>query len=226
VHQYEEIHLGAAVWNRGNVLLGIYGQWHGHFSGDRRWVTMDLGLALSHDAVHYAEPVRDFRLIPAREQPNSPSGVGPALMQGQGMENIGDQTLYWYSLWRGTEGSGVRLVTWPRDRIGMLKPFHPGDPQAISCPIQVLEGRGSVAVNASGLGQYSRLRISLLDEGCRPLPGFSGDDAAVIDANGFETSLRWKGGDAILPAHGRVRLDVRFDGIRPEDCRLHAVYVR
>ena len=29
----------------------------------------------------------------------------------------------------------------------------------------------------------------------------------------------------ILPALGRVLLDVHFDGIRAEDCQLHAVYV-
>src|SRR5439155_8820281 len=52
-NQQEEVHLGAALWNRGNVLVGIYGQWHGHPSGDRRWVGIDLGLALSHDAIHF-----------------------------------------------------------------------------------------------------------------------------------------------------------------------------
>ena len=224
-HQYEEIHLGAAMWNRGNVIIGIYGQWHGHFSGDRRRLTMDLGLALSYDAIHYHEPIPGFRFIPAREQPGSPWDVGPALMQGQGMENSGDQTLYWYSLWRGTEGSGVRLVTWPQDRLGMLKPFSPSSPQAISCPIQVLEGQGKVYVNASDFGEHSQLRIGLLDEGFRPIAGYNGEDAAVITDDGLRTPVRWKGGGSLLPSHGLVRLDIRFAGIRPEDCRLHAVYV-
>jgi len=44
------------VWNRGNVLLGIYGQWHGDRSGDRHLVTMDLGLVLSNDGLHYRSP--------------------------------------------------------------------------------------------------------------------------------------------------------------------------
>jgi len=83
--------------------------------------------------------------------------------------------LYWYSLWRGTEGSGVRLVTWPQDRLGMLKPFSPSSPQAISCPIQVLEGQGKVYVNASGLSEHSQLRIGLLDEGFRPITDTVGE---------------------------------------------------
>jgi hypothetical protein len=226
LHQFEEIHLGAALWNRGNVLLGVYGQWHGHPSGDRRLVTMDLGLALSHDALHFYEPVPGFRLVPAREQPDSPAmTVLPALMQGQGMENHGDQTLYWYSLWRGTEGSGLRLVTWPRDRLGMLQPFRPYDPQTVSTPVRVLSGAARLSVNASGLGQHSQLRIELLDDGFRPLPGFSGGDAAVIAEDGFRSPVRWVGGDGALPVDGLVRIAVRFAGVRPEDACLHAVYV-
>ena len=224
-HQYEEVHLGAALWNRGNVLLGIYGQWHGHPTGDRRMVTMDLGLAISHDAIHFQEPIPGFRFIPSREQLESPWGVGPALMQGQGMENLGDQTLYWYSLWRGPSGSGVRMVSWERDRLGMLKPFDPREARVISCPIQVTTGEANVYVNASGLNEHSRLRVGLMDEGFRLIPGYSGTDAAVVSEDGLRSPVRWKADRSLRPSLGRVRLDVQFEGIRPEDCRLHAIYV-
>ena len=224
-HQYEEIHLGAGLWNRGNVIIGLYGQWHGHFSGDRRRLGIDIGLALSYDAVHFHEPIPDFRFIPGREQPGSPQDFGPALMQGQGMENFGDQTLYWYSLWRGTPGSGIRAVTWERDRIGMLKPFRESGGRAISAPIKVTEGQGKVCVNASGLGEYSQLRVGLVDEGFNPIPGYSGEDAAVISKSGLCMPVQWKAGDSLLPSQGLVRLDIQFAGVRPEDCRLHVVYV-
>lgn len=224
-HQYEEVHLGAGLWNRGNVIIGIYGQWHGHFSGDRRRLTMDLGLAISHDAIHFHEPIPDFRFIPAREQPESPRDVGPTLIQGQGMENFGDKTLYWYSPWCVPEGSGIRLVTWSRDRLGMLNPFSPSNPRTISCPIQVQEGEAKVYVNASGLGKYSQLRIGLMDEGFHPIPEYSGEDAPVVAEDGFRIPLQWKGSDSLSASLGTVRLDIRFEGIRPEDCRLHAVYI-
>ena len=152
-HQLEEVHLGAALWNRGNVLLGIYGQWHGHPSGERRLVVMDLGLLVTHDAVHFEEPIRDFRLIPAREQPGGPIGMAPALIQGQGMENVGDKTLYWYSPWRAYGETGVSMVTWPRDRIGALEPFSPIKPEAISCPILASGDHAGVFINASGRGR-------------------------------------------------------------------------
>lgn len=77
---------------------------------------------------------------------------------------MGDQTLYWYAPWRGTEGSGVRMVSWPRDRLGMLRPFLPKAPRAITCPIQIVGGTAKVFLNASGLGQYSHFRVGLLTE--------------------------------------------------------------
>jgi hypothetical protein len=223
--QWEEIHLGAGLWNRGNVLLGIYGQWHGHFSGDRRWIVLDLGLAISHDALHFYEPIPSFRIVPAREQPDSPRGVGPALMQGQGMENVGNQTYYWYGLWRGTEGSGVRLATWPRDRLGMLRPFLPQKPRVISCLIQVLKGPARIFVNASGLGRQSYLRIGLLTEGFRPISGYSDEEAAVITEDGLRIPVRWKAGNLPPSSPASIRVDIRFEGSRPEDAALHAIYV-
>jgi hypothetical protein len=214
----EEVHLGAGLWNRGNVLIGIYGQWHGHPSGDRRFVTMDLGLAISHDAIHYVEPIPGFKLIPAREQPDSPDEF-PALMQGQGMENIGDQTLYWYSLWRGTQGTGVRLVTWECDRLGYLQPFKPNAARVITCPLTI-QGRARVYVNASGLGEYSHLRVTVLDEGFQPIDGYNG---AKVNADSLRAPLIWEAGDALNDR--TIRLDVQFAGVRPEDCKLHALYV-
>jgi len=238
-HQYSEIHLGASMWDRGNVIVGFHGMWQGHPTGDRRLTSIDLGLVVSHDALHFHEPIPGFRIIPAREQPESPVGVYPALAQGQGMENVGDETLYWYSLWRGNYGSGVRVISWARDRLGGLHPFRPRDHQndsenaaglpmhaeAISQPLDPAGAESAVFVNASGLGQYSELRVDILDEGFHPLPGFSGDSAAVVSADSFRAPLKWAGGASLPAASGPLRLRVRFEGVRAEDGRLHAVYV-
>lgn len=56
----EQIHLGAALWTRGNVVLGFYGMWNGHPSNDRRLLTMDLGLAVSNDCLHYRRTTPRF----------------------------------------------------------------------------------------------------------------------------------------------------------------------
>jgi hypothetical protein len=227
LHSFEEIHLGAAMWNRGNVIVGLYGMWHGHPSGDRALVIMDLGLALSHDALHYHEPIPNFRIIPAREHPERPLGFGASLMQGQGMENIGDQTLYWYSLWRGGTGNGVRVAKWERDRLGMLQPFRKSNALAVSCPVQIVGNSGSATatVNVSGLAGHSELRVALLDHGFRPITSFGYEDAEPITTNAFDAPLRWRG-NAVLPRSDKpIRLGVQLGGIRPEDARLHAIYL-
>ena len=64
-----------------------------------------------------------------------------------------------------------------------------------------------------------------MDEGFRPIAGYNGEDVALIAEDGLRIPVRWKGGDSLLPSHGLVRLEIQFAGIRPEDCRLHAVYV-
>lgn len=219
----EGVHLGAGLWNRGNVILGVYGQWHGHPTGDRRLTSIDLGLAISHDAVRFHEPVPGFRLIPAAEQPHSPVGVAPALLQGQGMDNFGDDTLCWYSLWRAMRGNGVRLVSWTRDRLGMLEPGQ--DAMVITTPFEVVVGKGRVAFNVSGLGGHTYLRVNVLDEGFHPIPRYSGPDAALITDNGLRVPAHWNGGNILHPTHGLMRLAIHFAGLRPEDARLYAVYI-
>ena len=133
-HAGEQVHVGAALWNRGNVIIGFYGQWHGHPSGDRRLLTMDLGLVVSNDGLHYREPIPDFRIVPAAEDgwllpqglvpPVGHTAVHfPGLIQGQGFENIGDETLSWYVPWPVHDSDGVRVASWMRDRLGYFQSF-------------------------------------------------------------------------------------------------------
>jgi hypothetical protein len=219
-HQYEEVHLGAALWNRGNLLLGAYGQWHGHPSGDRRLVTVDLGLVLSHDALHFHEPIPGFRLVPAREQPGTPAGSSPALMQGQGWENVADQTLSWYAPWLGPNAAGVLTASWERDRLGHLQPSSPDAPVAITCPVRAVDGPVYAYANVSGLGEHTRLRVGLLDEACRPIERSGG---TWVRENGFRVPITLD--CPVTSDLGRVRLGVWFEGVRPEDARLHALYL-
>lgn len=221
----EEIHLGATLWNRGNVLIGVYGQWHGHPSGDRRFVSIDLGLTVSHDAIHHEEPVPGFKLVPAREHAGSLS-EWPALQQGQGFEHIGDRTYFWFSTWRGRDRGGVRQISWERDRLGHLRPFRPASVQAISTRIDPKGGAApALHLNVSGLGPHAQLRVSLLDAGFRPVPGFSGADAAVIQNNGFAVPVGWAGATSLPADKGALRIQCEFFGVRPEDIRLHATYL-
>ena len=224
----EEVHLGTCCWDRGNVIVGVYGMWHGTPSGSRRFITMDLGLLVSQDALHYREPVPDYRFIPALEEPGLPAGSSPALMQGQGMLNHGDRTLFWYELWAGSD---VRLASWERDRLGFLQVFREKQlvdlpaPHALSCALEP-SGDTALSLNVSGLGPHAQVAVELTDERFRPIAGYSGSGAAVIDRDGLDVPVTWGGGATVPAGLGAYRVKLDFRGIRAEDARLFAVYAR
>ena len=237
----EEVHMGAGVWDRGNVIVGVYGMWHGHPTSNRGHVTMDLGLVVSNDALEYREPVPDFRLIPSHEEAEFPRGDSPALMQGQGMYNVGDETMHWYGVW---QGDGVRLARWARDRLGYFEQFRAGQldwarqtseglmkrmdevpPHCITCPM-VADGQGArVFANVGGLSEQSWMTVEVLDVRFRPLPGYSGADCVPLRSDGLRQPIVWRTGKTVQGIDGPFRLRVNLDGARPEDARLYALYV-
>jgi hypothetical protein len=213
--QGPQVHLGAALWNRGNVVLGVYGMWNGDArKDDVALVRMDLGLLVSHDGLHYVEPVPDFPLVAA-------GGGHRALMQGQGFENIGDETLFWYSPWPERLSDGVYLARWPRDRLGCLRPTGQSDAFVISQPVAP-EAPAVLSLNVGGIGGESRIVASLVREDLSPIDGYAARDCAPI-GNGFDQPVCWSGGDTI-PATGPVRLRLDFRGPGTADLKFHAAY--
>ena len=227
----EEVHLGASLMGRGNVILGIYGMWHGVPSGDRGWITMDLGFIVSNDALHFREPIPDFRFVPCFEELEIPQGRPPSVAQGQGMANIGDKTLYWYEAW----GTGqVRLATWDRDRLGYFcvfenpatNPYSRSLPASlISCPMKLAREGGRVFINADGLSERAELRVELLDREFKPIPGYTVQDCVPTRTSGFRQAVSWQGKERLEAFPHPIRVRVAFGGERPEDVKLYALYV-
>jgi hypothetical protein len=234
----EEAHQGAMLWNRGNVIIGVYDMWHGNPLGEQDRIDMDLGLVVSNDALHYREPIPDFKLIPAAGELEAPLGYGKAVNHAHGpaMVNRGDKTMMWYGMFFG---NGIRLATWHRDRLGCFETFDemlPGEreffpitrpePHFISCVMRTDRSPAKVFANAVASPQ-SPLTVEVLDEQFRPLPGYSGDDCVPLVEDGFRQPVVWKSGDA-LPSAGAAsfRLQVNYGGgVRPEDAKLYALYV-
>jgi len=235
----KQVHLGAGLWDRGNVILGLYGMWDGPTeTEDRRRMRMDIGLLVTNDGMHYREPLPDFRIIDAGEDGWSsanPAGDPPRLAQGQGMENIGDRTITWYGVWGPGGGSGVRVASWQRDRLGSFgvvaeplegqkwSPELP--PHVISAPIRLAGKAARVCLNADIFGDHGRLTVELLDESFRPLADYSGDACIPVTGGGLRIPVGWKGRRHVDSPNANVRIRVNFGGIRPEDCRLYAVYI-
>jgi hypothetical protein len=218
----EEVHLGAGLWNRGNVLVGVYDMWHGHPSSDRSMVGMDLGLVFSVDALHYREPIPDFRFVPAYEEIGAQRGKPPVLSHGQGLLSVGEKTFLWYEAW-GDPGD-VRLARWDRDRLGYLQVFKPvPDAHIVTCPIDT-DARCSVHVNAE-VPEHAELRLEVLDAQMRPVPTHSGENCCRIRESGLRMKTRWGKSEEIPAALRSFRLKAGFGGVRPEDAKLYAVYV-
>ena len=192
---------------------------------------MDLGLVVSNDALHYREPIPDHPIVEARElgyaRPPEPATVRfPALIQGQGFENIGDETLFWYAPWPEGDSDGVRLATWPRDRLGHLEPFTgPGtEPHVVSAPVESGGKPLRLSVNVDGLSEHAQILVSILDERFRQLPGYAAGDCMGPIASGFSQPVTWVGRNTVN-ADGPIRVRLDFAGLRPEDTRLYAVYL-
>ena len=233
-HQGEQVHLGAALWNRGNLIVGLYGQWHGPENNDRRHVEMDLGLVVSNDALHYREPIPDFRMVEAGEDdfehlPTPMNFKHAGLAQGQGFENVGDETLFWYAPWPEQLSNGIRVARWKRDRLGYLQASHINpnsiEPQhVISAPID-LEGQPSgVSLNVDALSEHSQVTVEILDERFLPVKGYSAADCEPLES-GFHQTVMWNGRELVEKQEGAIRIRFNYAGIRPEDPKVYAIYV-
>ncbi len=232
----EQTHEGISVWNRSNVLLGIVGLWH----GAEEWsdISVDLGFVLSNDGNHFREPAHEWTFLKRGEDGQWDQG---GLLQGQGFENIGEETFIYYGAWdpraRGEARGGVGIAKLPRDRFGALVVEEagkgPGDYQlpeiksefvTDSIALSALD-TPRVFVNADGLGPEASLRIEILDHLEQPLPGYSAKNAAVVRSNGIQSPVEWKGQKNRMDFPEPIRFRVIFEGKRNTDIRFHALYL-
>lgn len=234
----EQTHEGLSVCNRGNVLLGIFGQWHG--AKEWRDVTIDLGFAVSNDGVHFREPAHEWTFIKRGDDGAWDQG---GLIQAQGFENIGNQTFIYYGSWDPRQWKqeplrgGIGIAVLPRDRFGDLVVEEAGKgsgdyqlPEIVSefvtSDVSIKEGKPPrFYVNADGLGPDAALRIELLDHLEKPISGHSGKHAAEVRQNGFQTPIIWTSHSATAEWPQRIRLRVVFEGKRNTDIRFNALYV-
>jgi hypothetical protein len=230
----EQNHEGIAVWPRGNVLLGVYGRWHG--AAAWKDVSVDLGFVMSNDGHTFREPQHEWTMLERGKDGQWDQG---GIIQGQGFENIGEKTFVYYGSWdpRATGGpevkrGGVGIAAWPRDRMGTLvfdaSGEGPGDYQMPKVTAELVTAAVSrpkegIFVNVDGLSEAAVLRVEVLDEVERPLEAFSGKNAAVVTQSGFQVPVVFASKVA-LP--DKVRLRVVFEGAKRAQARLSAVYVR
>ncbi len=228
----EQTHEGASVWNRGNVLLGVTGFWHG--SKDWVKITHPLALLVSNDGLHFREPQPEFEFgaVGERGRDWDHSGLG----QGQAFANVGEHTYIWYGAPMDQAGGprtgrpwpregGVGLLKFARDRFGSLGTRDPDRDGTFVTTAMETRQAVKISINAEGLGPESRLRVELLDEHERPLAGYAGEQAARVTRSGLDVPVSWAGADR-TPGEGTIRVRVRLEGRERNAIRLYAVYLR
>ncbi len=235
----EQTHEGISVWNRGNVLVGLCGIWHGAKEWDG--VTIDLGLVVSNDGVSFREAMHEHVFL--ERGPDGQWDQG-GLLQGQGFENVGDRTYLYYGTWdpRAWRNSpprgGVGIALLPRDRFAelMVDETTTGDgnyqmPQTVSEFVTAAipcenDAARRFYVNADGLGDSALLKVELLDHRAVPIPEYSGTNAAVVRQSGFQTPIIWNHREALEDLPERIRIKMTFDGDSKTDIRFSALYIR
>lgn len=168
-------HMGAAVWDRGRVLIGLMGQfWPGGFSAT---VHMTVGLAYSHDGTEWQEPFPQTpQLMPG------PDGAWDAgcIIFVQRPVSRGDLTYVYYSGFDGgnawTSRSAIGLATLRRDGFAALAPAR-DKAQLVTKTVARAAAETTLYLNSRG-----RIAVQVLDDYLRPLTA-----ARTIDADGVRT---------------------------------------
>lgn len=213
----QQSHLGVGLWNRGNVLVGLYGIWQDGLQASERpkgashllGTRVDLGLILSNDGIHYREPVADFKII-SRGKEGEWDDV--ALLQGHAFVNEGDRTMIWYSHWDTggiLKSMEIGLATLRRDGFGFLsRKEDDNDAHFITAPLETGK-KTNLVINVEGLTADAPLTIELLDHLDRPLQGYSGAEASAIASDGTQVRVVWPG-KTYLPANRKFAVKVKF----------------
>jgi hypothetical protein len=202
--------MGAGMWNRGNVMLGLYGRWQdqpqppangakSHLVGTR----IDLGFVMSNDGIHWREPVADFQMIPRGKEGEWDS---IALLQAHAFANVGDQTYMWYSHWDCDgefRNQDIGLATLRRDGFGFLSNQKTDVPAVCETTFFEAKKGTKLYVNVDGVTADAPLEVALLEEHAQPLSGFSQAGSAAVTKSGTRMAISWR---APLPVGKKVAL--------------------
>jgi len=224
-HVGKQVHLGASIWHRRNVLLGLYGGWEGPPTNRRPDVRMNLGFIISNDGVLFREPVPDHAFIHWGTEPSGWKTF--RLLQGSAFVNHGDKTYIWYSAGVGEHEAienqaEVGLATLPRDRFGCLTAQKP-DAFCTSNVLPPISDGAQIAVNVDGLGADARLEIDILDQTLKPIAEYSGKNAAVVDRSGLRESVSWA---KSIPTDQPWRIRTRFVGDAAKKIQFYCLYIK
>ena len=80
-------------------------------------------------------------------------------------------------------------------------------------------------MNIDGLSEHSKISVEILNERFEPIPGYASDDCTGLMESGLRQVVGWGKQEVLAGMEGPVRIRVNFEGIRPEDVKLFAIYL-
>jgi len=222
----QQTHMGAGLWNRGNVMVGLHGMWQDAEkkpTDGKYWnkgVAIDLGLIVSNNGIHFREPLPDHKII---ERGAGGEWDSIALLQGHAFANVGDRTMMWYSHWDTggkLQNMEIGLATMRRDGFGYLSRKVAGSQAHIVTAPVTATTAGKIFANVECVSTESPLTVELLDEFDQPLPEYSGVNAANVSSDGTQVEVAWS---KPVPVDRTFALRVTW----PDDggVKLYALYV-
>lgn len=218
----QQTHMGAGMWNRGNVMVGLYGMWQSPAQPPQKGQShlhgtyIDLGLIVSNDGIHFREPVPDFAVI-ARGKEGEWDHI--ALLQGHAFVNHGDKTMMWYSHWdtgAALTNMEIGLATLRRDGFGHLSAMEDDNDSEFTTAAFTTAKPGQVFLNLDGVTATEPLTVELMNDRDQPIAGQS----VQVTANGLRQAVAFP---QPLPAGQPLSLKVKFPV--KSQAKVYAVYV-
>lgn len=219
----EQVHTPAGFWNRGNVMLGVYGQIHqvdarpgtkfARLGSGMEHTTEDLGLIFSNDGLHYREAIPGFALLARGEKGEWDGG---SLVPANAFVNTGEFTYLYYGAWQNgmcfdNSAGDVGLAFWRRDSFGFVRIRNAAEPAVVQTNTILPTGKQQrVFANfdmdsfRSGCG----LQFELVDASGRIIPGYAREDSLMCAEPGLAMPVRWKQFDSIA-AHIREPVELK-----------------
>lgn len=229
----EEVHMGAAVWSRGNVCIGVYGQWHAPEDGSEAQVAVDLGLVVSNNGLHFREPAPGYSFLKRDQEQgwdreaSAEDGENILLVQGNAFVNVNDKTYFWYTA--STAGGNllavhenIGLATLRRDGFGYLSLTPEAmEGSLMTCLIE-LEQEACLYLNAD-TGPQSEIKVELvMAGGLAALPGYGKEDIHPVVEGGIKSRVLRCNGEALeLPLGTKFCIRLHISG----PAKLYALYV-
>jgi hypothetical protein len=246
-----EGHMGAGLWDRGNVILGFNGLWQGdliHKMPDSplAGLKINLGLIISNDAIHYREPVPNFIMVPHGDPQDWDSN---ALLEANAFANTDTETLIWYSHWytsrpnhvpplpqqldeaNTSKADRIGLLTLPRDRFGYFSKLLPVSQDRN--PADDIRLESSCLSRPLKFDRPGKLYVNIDDvKPDAPLKIALVDDTerplvgytAQLDVNSLKATVHWAGSKQSIPSNRPFRVKVIWPA-NSENGKLYAIYI-